>query len=76
MIIDFGMNWENFYTDNIVGYIKSLQQNPFELITLMIDIAIVIFLFIFTLRYDYSISCNKNYIRKLFLKQSKKPLSD
>ena len=44
MIIDFGMNWENFYTDNIVGYIKSLQQNPFELITLMIDLAIVIFL--------------------------------
>ena len=44
MIIDFGMNWENFYTDNIVGYIKSLQQNPFELITLIIDLAIVIFL--------------------------------
>ena len=44
MIIDFGMNWENFYTDNIVGYIKSLQENPFELITLIIDLAIVIFL--------------------------------
>lgn len=44
MIIDFGMNWEDFYTDNIVGYIKSLQQNPFELITLIIDLAIVIFL--------------------------------
>ena len=43
-IIDFGMNWENFYTDNIVGYIKSLQENPFELITLIIDLAIVIFL--------------------------------
>ena len=39
MIIDFGMNWENFYTDNIVGYIKSLQENPFELITLIIDLA-------------------------------------
>ena len=44
MIIDFGMNWENFYTDNIVGYIKSLQENPSELITLIIDLAIVIFL--------------------------------
>ena len=44
MIIDFGMNWEKFYTDNIVGYIKSLQENPFELITLIIDLAIVIFL--------------------------------
>ncbi len=44
MIIDFGMNWENFYTDSILGYIKSLQENPFELITLIIDLAIVIFL--------------------------------
>lgn len=44
MIIDFGINWEKFYTDNIVGYIKSLQENPFELITLIIDLAIVIFL--------------------------------
>ena len=38
------MNWENFYKDNIVEYIKSLQTNPFELVTLIIDITIVIFL--------------------------------
>lgn len=44
MIINLGMNWENFYKDNIVAYIKSLQTNPFELITLIIDLAIVIFL--------------------------------
>ena len=44
MIINLGMNWENFYTENIVAYIKSLQENPFELITLIIDISIVIFL--------------------------------
>ena len=44
MIINLGMNWENFYTENIVAYVKSLQENPFELITLIIDIAIVIFL--------------------------------
>lgn len=44
MIIDFGINWENFYTDNIVGYIKSLQETPFKLITLIVDLAIVIFL--------------------------------
>ena len=44
MIINLGMNWENFYTENIVAYIKSLQENPFELITLIIDLAIVIFL--------------------------------
>ena len=44
MIIDLGMNWENFYKDNIVAYIKSLQTNPFELITLIIDLTIVCFL--------------------------------
>ena len=42
MQINLGMNWENFYKDNIVSYIKSLQENPFELITFIIDIAIVI----------------------------------
>ena len=44
MVINLGMNWENFYKDNIVDYIKSLQTNPFELVTLIIDITIVIFL--------------------------------
>ena len=44
MIIDLGMNWENFYKENILAYIKSLQGNPFELVTLIVDIAIVIFL--------------------------------
>ena len=44
MVINLGMNWENFYRDNILTYIKSLQENPFELITLAIDLAIVIFL--------------------------------
>ncbi len=44
MVINLGMNWENFYRDNIVSYVKSLQQNPFELITLIVDLTIVIFL--------------------------------
>lgn len=44
MIINLGMNWENFYRDNIVAYIKSLQENPLELVTLVIDLSIVIFL--------------------------------
>ena len=44
MVINLGMNWENFYKDNIVEYIKSLQTNPIELVTLIIDITIVIFL--------------------------------
>lgn len=44
MVINLGMNWENFYKDNIVAYIKSLQTNPFELITLILDLSIVVFL--------------------------------
>ena len=44
MVINLGMNWENFYKDNIMSYIKSLQEDPFELITLILDLAIVIFL--------------------------------
>ncbi len=44
MITNFGMNWESFYNDNIGAYIKSLQSNPFELVTLIIDISIVVFL--------------------------------
>lgn len=44
MVINLGMNWESFYKDNIVAYIKSLQTNPFDLITLIIDLAIVLFL--------------------------------
>ncbi len=44
MIINLGMNWENFYKDSIVAYIKSLQSNPFELITLILDLSIVVFL--------------------------------
>ena len=44
MVINLGMNWENFYKDNIVAYIKSLQTNPFELVTLILDLSIVVFL--------------------------------
>ena len=44
MVINLGMNWENFYKDNIVEYIKSLQTNPFELVTLIIDLTLVMFL--------------------------------
>lgn len=44
MVINLGMNWENFYKDNIMSYIKSLQQSPFQLVTLILDISIVIFL--------------------------------
>ena len=36
MIINLGMNWEKFYKDNILAYIKSLQANPFKLINIII----------------------------------------
>ena len=44
MVINLGMNWENFYTENIAEYIKSLQENPFQLVIFILDIAIVLFL--------------------------------
>ena len=50
MVLDFGINWEKFYTDNILSYIKSLQENPFELITLIIDLSIVVFLIYYFLK--------------------------
>ena len=39
-----GIAWENFYNENILNYFKNFQENPFALISLIIDIAIVIFL--------------------------------
>ena len=50
MMPELGMNWENFYKENILTYIKSLQVNPFELITFIIDISIVAFLIYFLIR--------------------------
>lgn len=44
MVINLGMNWENFYKDNIMSYIRSLQENPLELVTLLLDLTIVMFL--------------------------------
>jgi len=44
MVINLGMSWESFYKENILEYIKSLQESPFQLVTLIIDITIVILL--------------------------------
>lgn len=41
----FGLTWENFYQENILAYLKNFNQNPFELITIILDLAIVLFLF-------------------------------
>lgn len=37
-------SWETFYKENILGYFYNLKDNPFELVTLIIDVAIVLFL--------------------------------
>lgn len=44
MTINLGMNLESFYKNNIMSYIKSLQESPFELIILILDLTIVLFL--------------------------------
>ena len=44
MVINFGINWEDFYKENILEYIQTLQSNPLQLIGLILDLAIVIFL--------------------------------
>ena len=37
-------SWEKFYNENILCYFYNLKYNPFELVTLIIDVAIVLFL--------------------------------
>lgn len=44
MIDKVGISIESFYEQNILGYIKTLYDNPLNLITLIIDITIVLFL--------------------------------
>ncbi len=44
MAVNIGIDWKDFYTENILAYINSLQENPFQLVILAIDIALVIFL--------------------------------
>ena len=41
-----GMSFETFYNENILEYFKTLQESPFKLISLLIDIGIVLFLLI------------------------------
>ena len=45
MGVELGKLWQNFYQQNIVTYIKDSLQSPYSLITLILDITIVLFLF-------------------------------
>ena len=50
MGIDFGTNLQNFFNENILTYFKNLQENPLQLISLILDIGIVIFLLYYFLK--------------------------
>ena len=50
MGIDFGTKWQTFYNENILIYLKNLQENPIQLVSLILDIGIVIFLLYYFLK--------------------------
>lgn len=41
---NIGLSWEHFYNENIVNYIRTLNENPIKMISMFLDVAIVIFL--------------------------------
>lgn len=41
---NLSMGFQNFYDQNILAYIRKLQEQPAELISVIIDLAIVLFL--------------------------------
>ena len=51
MINKVGMNMQSFYEQNIVAYIKTLYENPLDLLILIIDISIVLFLLLKILKF-------------------------
>jgi len=52
MINKVGMNMQSFYEQNIVNYIKTLYENPLDLLILIVDIAIVLFLILKILKFS------------------------
>ena len=50
MVENIGINFQNFYNESILGYLKILQENPAKLISLILDISIVIFLLYYFLK--------------------------
>ena len=43
MLENFGKIFNNFYENNILGYLEQLYQYPIKLVLLLLDISIVIF---------------------------------
>ena len=44
MIDNLAQSMQTFYTNNILTYLQTLQENPIKLISLILDVSIVIFL--------------------------------
>ena len=44
MVDGIGIKWQNLLNENILSYINALKENPFELITFILDMALVVFL--------------------------------
>lgn len=44
MINNFGIKLSEFYNTNILGYLGTLYDNPLKLVSLILDVAIVVFL--------------------------------
>lgn len=50
MINNIGISFQNFYNENIVEYFRTLQESPFKLVTLILDLSIVIFLLYYAVK--------------------------
>lgn len=51
MLDGFNLPIQNFFKENVIDYIAMLQEQPIRLITLVIDIAIVVFLVVKVLKF-------------------------
>ncbi len=51
MIEKIGIDIQSFYEQNIIGYLKTLYENPWNLIFLVIDISIVLYLLLKVLKF-------------------------
>ena len=50
MINNIGIEFQNFYNENILEYFKALQESPLKMISFIIDISIVVFLLYYTIK--------------------------
>ena len=51
MIDKIGIDMQSFYEQNIIGYIKTLYENPWNLLIFIIDISIVVYLLLKVIKF-------------------------